>query len=116
MAEKPYMAPSWTLTSLKIPELRQAARRSRVRARASKGSPPDLSGVRGFPFAILLATPSLFSSQGCERLARPKLMFVQSIVWWFEHDRPCPPHELAEQLSQLIRAAIEAAADRGTPA
>jgi len=43
-------------------------------------------------------------------------MFVQSIVWWFEHDRPCPPHELAEQLSRLIRAAIEAAADRGTPA
>ena len=37
-------------------------------------------------------------------------MFVQSIVWWLEHDRPCPPHELAEQSSRLIRAAIEAAA------
>lgn len=37
-------------------------------------------------------------------------MFVQSIVWWLEHDRPCPPNELAEQSSRLIRAAIEAAA------
>jgi len=38
-------------------------------------------------------------------------MFVQSIVWWLEHDRPCPPDELAEQSSRLIRAVIEAAGD-----
>ncbi len=37
-------------------------------------------------------------------------MFVQSIVWWLEHGRPCPPHELADQSARLIRAAIEAAA------
>jgi AcrR family transcriptional regulator len=43
-------------------------------------------------------------------------MFVQSIVWWLEHDRPCPPAELAEQSSRLIRAAIEAAAGPGAPA
>jgi AcrR family transcriptional regulator len=40
-------------------------------------------------------------------------MFVQSIVWWLEHDRPCPPGEIAEQSSRLIRAVIETAA--GTP-
>jgi AcrR family transcriptional regulator len=37
-------------------------------------------------------------------------MFVQSILWWLEHDRPCPPEEIAEQSSRLIRAVIEAAA------
>lgn len=37
-------------------------------------------------------------------------MFVQSITWWLEHDRPCPPGEIAEQSSRLIRAVIEAAA------
>lgn len=40
-------------------------------------------------------------------------MFVQSILWWLEHDRPCPPDEIAEQSSQLIRAVISAAG--GTP-
>lgn len=38
-------------------------------------------------------------------------MFVQSIIWWLEHDRPCPPDELAEQSSRLIRAVIEAAGE-----
>jgi AcrR family transcriptional regulator len=38
-------------------------------------------------------------------------MFVQSILWWLEHDRPYPPDEIAEQSSRLIRAVIEAAAD-----
>lgn len=38
-------------------------------------------------------------------------MFVQSIAWWLEHDRPCPPGEIAEQSSRLIRAVIEMAAD-----
>jgi AcrR family transcriptional regulator len=37
-------------------------------------------------------------------------MFLQSILWWLEHGRPCPPQEIAEQSSQLIRAVIEAAA------
>ena len=40
-------------------------------------------------------------------------MFLQSITWWLEHDRPCPPDKIARQSSQLIRAVIEAAA--GTP-
>jgi hypothetical protein len=38
-------------------------------------------------------------------------MFIQSIVWWIEHDRPCPPGEIAEQSCRLIRAVIEIAAD-----
>jgi AcrR family transcriptional regulator len=38
-------------------------------------------------------------------------MFVQSIVWWLEHDRSCPPDEIAEQSARLIRAVIEVAAD-----
>lgn len=36
-------------------------------------------------------------------------MFVQSILWWLDHGRPCPPDEIAFRSSQLIRAVIEAA-------
>ncbi len=42
-------------------------------------------------------------------------MFVQSITWWLEHDRPCPPGEIAEQSSRLIRAVIEVAAVMDAP-
>jgi AcrR family transcriptional regulator len=38
-------------------------------------------------------------------------MFVQSILWWLEHERPCTPAALAEQSSRLIRAVIAEAAD-----
>jgi hypothetical protein len=38
-------------------------------------------------------------------------MFVQSILWWLERGRPCPPEEIAEQSARLIRAVIQAAAD-----
>ena len=38
-------------------------------------------------------------------------VFLQSIVWWLEHDRPCPPAQIAEQSSRLIRAVLEAAAE-----
>ncbi len=36
-------------------------------------------------------------------------MFVQSILWWLEHDRPCPPDEIAERSARLIRAVMAAA-------
>lgn len=36
-------------------------------------------------------------------------MFVQSILWWLDHDRPCPPEAMAEQSSKLIRAVLRAA-------
>jgi AcrR family transcriptional regulator len=35
--------------------------------------------------------------------------FVQSILWWLEHDRPGPPQEIAQQSSRLINAVIETA-------
>jgi AcrR family transcriptional regulator len=38
-------------------------------------------------------------------------MFLQSIIWWLEHDRPCPPDEIAGQSSQLIHAVITTVAD-----
>lgn len=37
-------------------------------------------------------------------------MFVQSITWWLENDRPSPPHEIADQ-SAKIAAAILAEAN-----
>jgi hypothetical protein len=40
-------------------------------------------------------------------------MFVQSIVWWLELGRPCPPAEIAEQSARLIRAVLETAAAPG---
>jgi AcrR family transcriptional regulator len=36
-------------------------------------------------------------------------MFLQSIVWWLEHERPCSAEQLAEQSSRMIRAVIAAA-------
>ncbi|MGH3209590.1 MAG: TetR/AcrR family transcriptional regulator, partial [Trebonia sp.] len=41
-------------------------------------------------------------------------MFIQSILWWLEHDRPCPPEQIAAQSSRLIRAVIQSAADEST--
>ncbi|WP_216900296.1 TetR/AcrR family transcriptional regulator [Nocardia alni] len=35
-------------------------------------------------------------------------VFVQSIVWWLEHDRPIPADQMAEQSSRLIRGVLEA--------
>jgi AcrR family transcriptional regulator len=37
-------------------------------------------------------------------------MFLQSILWWLEHDRPGAPEDIAQQSARLIRAVIEAAA------
>ncbi|MGH3295313.1 MAG: TetR-like C-terminal domain-containing protein, partial [Trebonia sp.] len=41
-------------------------------------------------------------------------MFIQSLLWWIEHDRPCPPEQIAAQSSRLIRAVIQSAADEST--
>lgn len=38
-------------------------------------------------------------------------MFMQSIMWWLDHDRPCSPEELAERSSRLIRAVLVTADD-----
>ncbi|WP_235748623.1 TetR/AcrR family transcriptional regulator [Nocardia coffeae] len=37
-------------------------------------------------------------------------MFVQSIVWWLERDRPCPPEEIADRSARLIGAVLGEAA------
>ncbi|WP_227979869.1 TetR/AcrR family transcriptional regulator [Nocardia spumae] len=42
-------------------------------------------------------------------------MFVQSIVWWLEQDRPCPPEQMAAESAQLIRAVLEAASGETGP-
>ncbi|HEU4946479.1 MAG TPA: TetR/AcrR family transcriptional regulator [Kribbella sp.] len=33
-------------------------------------------------------------------------MFVQSITWWLDHDRPSPPSEIARQSAALVGAVI----------
>ncbi|PSR59802.1 TetR/AcrR family transcriptional regulator [Nocardia sp. MDA0666] len=33
-------------------------------------------------------------------------MFVQSIVWWLDNGRPCPPEQMAAESAQLIRAVL----------
>jgi AcrR family transcriptional regulator len=42
-------------------------------------------------------------------------MFVQSILWWLEHDRPCPPEEMAARTARLVRAVIETAGGSTVP-
>jgi AcrR family transcriptional regulator len=42
-------------------------------------------------------------------------MFMQSIVWWLEHGRPCPPEEIATRSSRLVRAVLAVAADSDLP-
>lgn len=36
-------------------------------------------------------------------------MFLQSITWWLEHDRPWPPREIADRSARLVRAVLTAA-------
>lgn len=43
-------------------------------------------------------------------------MALQSITWWLEHDRPCPPDEIAARSSRLAAAVIAASASSGTRA
>jgi AcrR family transcriptional regulator len=44
-------------------------------------------------------------------------MFVQSITWWLEHDRPSSPRQIATQSAQLASAVIAQARKwKGTPA
>lgn len=42
-------------------------------------------------------------------------MFAQSITWWLDHGRPCPPREIAARSARLAGAVI-AEANRGTAA
>lgn len=72
-----------------------------------KGSPWFADRMRA---ALASMTSGHFPGQGADALA-PSLiaaMFVQSILWWLEHDRPCPPEEIAARTAPLIRAVIQA--------
>jgi AcrR family transcriptional regulator len=42
-------------------------------------------------------------------------IFIQSIVWWLEHDRPYPPDQIAEQSSHIIRTVLEAVTEQQRP-
>jgi hypothetical protein len=33
-------------------------------------------------------------------------LFVQSITWWLENDRPSPPHEIADRSAKLASAIL----------
>ncbi|MBF6145508.1 TetR family transcriptional regulator [Nocardia sp. 852002-20019_SCH5090214] len=40
-------------------------------------------------------------------------MFVQSIVWWLDNGRPCPPEQMAAESARLIRAVLGTASGGG---
>jgi AcrR family transcriptional regulator len=78
-----------------------------------------LLGRRGSPWfadrmraALATMTSGHFPGQTADGLAPSVVaaMFTQSILWWLEHDRPCPPAEIASRSARLIRAVIEAEA------
>ena len=75
-----------------------------------KGSPWFADRMRS---ALAAMTSEHLPARAADALAPSVIaaMFVQSILWWLEHDRPCPPEQIAEQSARLIRAVIEAAAD-----
>ena len=72
-----------------------------------RGSPWFADRMRG---ALAGMTSGHFPGLDADALAPSIIaaMFVQSILWWLENDRPCPPEEIAEQSARLIRAVIEA--------
>jgi AcrR family transcriptional regulator len=72
-----------------------------------KGSPWFADRMRA---ALASMTSGHFPGQGADALAPSVIaaMFVQSILWWLEHDRPCRPDEIAERAASLIRAVIQA--------
>jgi AcrR family transcriptional regulator len=73
-----------------------------------KGSPWFADRMRS-TFASM--TAGHFPADNADALV-PSLisaMFVQSILWWLEHDRPCPPDEMAAKTARLVRAVIETA-------
>ncbi|MFJ9365068.1 TetR/AcrR family transcriptional regulator [Nocardia sp. NPDC101769] len=77
-----------------------------------------LLGRRGSPWfadrmraALAAMVSEHLPGQGGDALASAVVsaMFMQSIVWWLDHDRPYPPAELAERSASLIGAVLETA-------
>jgi AcrR family transcriptional regulator len=75
-----------------------------------KGSPWFTDRMRS---ALAAMSSEHFPGRTADALAPSVIsaMFLQSIIWWLEHDRPCPPDEIAGQSARLIRAVMAAAAD-----
>ncbi|WP_019929448.1 TetR/AcrR family transcriptional regulator [Nocardia sp. BMG111209] len=71
-----------------------------------KGSPWFADRMR---VALADMTTGHFPGDSADGLVPTVLagMFVQSIVWWLEQERPCPPEEIAARSARLIRAVIE---------
>ncbi|MFE3053432.1 TetR-like C-terminal domain-containing protein [Nocardia sp. NPDC059239] len=77
-----------------------------------------LLGRRGSPWfadrmraAVAAMVSEHLPGQGGDALAPAVVsaMFMQSIVWWLDDDRPYPPAELAERSAPLIGAVLETA-------
>jgi AcrR family transcriptional regulator len=73
-----------------------------------KGSPWFADRMRS-TFAAM--TAGHFPGSDADALAPSIIsaMFVQSILWWLENGRSCPPDEMAARTARLIRAVIETA-------
>lgn len=70
-----------------------------------KGSPWFADRMRA---ALAAMSSTKFPGKDADALVPSVIsaMFVQSILWWLEHDRPCPAAELAGQTARLVRAVL----------
>lgn len=77
-----------------------------------KGSPWFADRMRA---ALAAMSSAKFPGKNADALIPSVIsaMFVQSILWWLEHDRPCPPEELAGQTARLVRAVLTETMDAG---
>ncbi|MQY25084.1 TetR/AcrR family transcriptional regulator [Nocardia aurantia] len=71
-----------------------------------KGSPWFADRMRS---ALADMTTGHFPGHTADELVPTVLagMFVQSVVWWLDRDRPCSPEEMAARSARLIRAVLE---------
>jgi AcrR family transcriptional regulator len=70
-----------------------------------KGSPWFADRMRG---ALAGMTTEHLADRDPDGLVPSVLaaVFVQSITWWLEHDRPCPPREIADRSARLVAAVL----------
>jgi len=70
-----------------------------------KGSPWFADRMRG---ALAAMSSTKFPAKDADAFVPSVIsaMFVQSILWWLEHDRPCPAAEMAGQTARLVGAVL----------
>ena len=70
-----------------------------------KGSPWFADRMRA---ALAAMSSTKFRDKDADALVPSVIsaIFVQSILWWLEHDRPCPPAEMAGQTARLVGAVL----------